>query len=144
MNFFDTSALIAAFWGDHPNHAISVRLFGRATRADSMCAAHSLAEVYAVTTRLPVKPAIRPEQAMLFVQETIARLMIVPLEEPDYIAVLQEATERGVGGGRIYDALIAQCARKAGARTIYTWNVRDFERVAPDLADRIKTPDQTG
>jgi predicted nucleic acid-binding protein len=138
--FFDTSVLVAAFWGDHPQHAASLSVFAGATKAEAACAAHSLAEVYAVMTRLPVKPAILPDQALLFVQEMRDRLTLIPLEEADYSAALQQAAERGIAGGRIYDALLLQCAAKAGAEIIYTWNVGDFQRLAPDLAGRIRTP----
>ena len=68
------------------------------------------------------------------------RLTLIPLEEADYSAALQQAAERGIAGGRIYDALLLQCAAKAGAEIIYTWNVGDFQRLAPDLAGRIRTP----
>lgn len=139
-SFFDTSVLVAAFWGDHPNHSASLRLLAGASKSNAACGAHSLAEVYAVMTRLPVKPAIFPEQAMLFVQEILARLTIVCLEEADYMTALQQAAEQGVSGGRIYDGLLLQCARKVDANTVYTWNVADFRRIAPDLVDRIRTP----
>jgi hypothetical protein len=32
------------------------------------------------------------------------------------------------------------CAREVNAERIYTWNVRHFQLVAPDLKDRIVTP----
>jgi predicted nucleic acid-binding protein len=43
-------------------------------------------------------------------------------------------------GGIIYDALLAACAHKVNAERIYTWNVRHFKLVAPDLEARIMTP----
>lgn len=43
-------------------------------------------------------------------------------------------------GGMIYDMLLAQCALKAKADTIYTWNVNHFQRLGPEVARRIKTP----
>jgi predicted nucleic acid-binding protein len=38
---------------------------------------------------------------------------------------------RSIGGGRIYDALIAASTLAAGANVILTWNVKDFLAVAP-------------
>jgi len=35
-----------------------------------------------------------------------------------------------VYGGRIYDAVIAACARKAKARELLTWNLKHFEPFA--------------
>jgi predicted nucleic acid-binding protein len=139
-DFYDTSALVAAFWADHPRHASCLERFARATKADSGCAAHSLAEVYSVMTRLPVKPSIPAEQAMLFVREMLSRLTIIPLDEGDYASTLQGAADVRVTGGRVYDALLMCCARKSSAETIYTINESDFRRIAPDLAERIRTP----
>ena len=138
--FFDTSALVAAFWGDHVHHAPSLRAFATASQTDSACAAHSLAEVYAVLTRLPLKPPIGSDQALLFLQEIRDRLRIVSLDAGDYADTIWSAAGRGVKGGRIYDALILACAFRSGAEVIYTWNVKEFRALAPELADRIRTP----
>jgi predicted nucleic acid-binding protein len=46
----------------------------------------------------------------------------------------------GLAGGIVFDALLLACARKVDAERIYTWNVRHFRMVAPDLAERIVTP----
>jgi predicted nucleic acid-binding protein len=55
--FLDTSVLIAAFWGGHVHHAPSIKLLAAADKKRSACGIHTLAEVYAVMTVLPVKPA---------------------------------------------------------------------------------------
>jgi len=138
--FFDTSVLVAAFWGGHPNHHASVKKFGSATRKQSACGIHTLAEVYAVMTALPVRPMIPPEQAALFVREVRDRLTAITLDENEYFAAIEKAGERGFTSGRVYDALLLSCAAKAKAQTIYTWNLRHFRDLAPELADRIRTP----
>ncbi|MBS0537089.1 MAG: twitching motility protein PilT, partial [Proteobacteria bacterium] len=89
---------------------------------------------------LPVKPQIAPEQAVLFVDEVHKRLTGVSLSADEYCESIRETTERGIAGGRIYDALLLQCARKCKAETIYTWNLKHFRAIAPDLAKRIQTP----
>jgi predicted nucleic acid-binding protein len=53
---------------------------------------------------------------------------------------LRRTANLGHSGGMIYDALHLACARKVEAEQIYTWNVRHFRMMAPDLADRIVTP----
>jgi predicted nucleic acid-binding protein len=138
--FFDTSVLIAAFWSGHPDHEASVKLLGAANRKECACAVHTLAEVYAVMTVLPVKPAIPPEQVMLFVQEVRDRFTLVTLDETAYFATLEQAAERGLTSGRIYDALLLRCAAKVKAQTIYTWNLKHFQAIAPDLAALLRTP----
>jgi predicted nucleic acid-binding protein len=138
--FFDTSVLVSVFWGDHPNHEVALRRFVRATRTTSACSAHSAAEVYSVLTRLPVRPPIPPEQGLLFVAQMEERLTLVALNGAEYMEAVRRAANRGATGGRIYDALLLSCARKIQATTIYTLNIADFQRLAPDLAKRIRTP----
>ncbi len=43
-------------------------------------------------------------------------------------------------GGTVYDALLARWTLKAGADTLYTWNVRDFKQFGPEVARLVKTP----
>ena len=132
--------MIAAFWGDHADHDTSLRIFSEATRQTDACGIHSLAEVYAVMTGLPVRPMLAPEQVFLFVQQIAERLSIISLQETEYLDTLREAADHGVVGGRIYDALLLACARKSRAEAIYTWNMKHFRQLAPDLAERIRTP----
>jgi predicted nucleic acid-binding protein len=49
-------------------------------------------------------------------------------------------SRRGISGAGIHDSLTLACARKARAERIYTWNLRHFRAVAPDLAERIVAP----
>jgi predicted nucleic acid-binding protein len=81
--FFETSAPIAAFWRGHPQHAASLKLVSSANKRNPTCAAHTLAEVFATMTALPVKQAIPPDQALLFVEETRDRFTIVTLTEDE-------------------------------------------------------------
>ena len=138
--FFDTSVMVAAFWGDHKDHEISLQVFAAANRETGACGAHSLAEVYAAMTALPVRPAMSTEQVCLFVEQIPERLTIITLDEADYLKTIREVAERRVAGGRVYDALLLACARKCQAETIYTWDVRHFRQIAPDLGGRIRTP----
>jgi predicted nucleic acid-binding protein len=139
-DFFDTSVLIAAFWRGHPQHEASLELVAAATKKHSSCALHTLAEVYAGMTALPVKQVIPTDQALLFVQEVRARCSVVALDEGEYHATLERAAARGLTSGRVYDALLLGCAAKVKAQNIYTWNLKHFTAIAPDLASRIRTP----
>ena len=138
--FFDTSVLIAAFWGGHANHEASLKQFAKAEKKQSSCAAHTLAEVYATMTALPVKPLIPPEQVFLFIEEVRKRLSLVSLEPEEYYETIQRAADRGVTSGRIYDALLMSCAAKSKAEIIYTWNLKHFHSIAPELGAFIRTP----
>lgn len=68
------------------------------------------------------------------------RLTLVRLTEDDYCLAVEAASVRGIAGGAIYDALLGHCALKAKAETIYTWNMRDFSRLGPEIAARVRTP----
>jgi len=138
--FFDTSVLVAAFWGGHVHHVPSLQRFAAAEKRRSACGIHSLAEVYAVMTALPVKPMIPPEQALLFVEEVRHRLTLVSLSAEEYFAAIQNAASRGFTGGRIYDSLLLACAAKCKAQVVYTQNLKHYQSLAPDLAPRIQTP----
>jgi predicted nucleic acid-binding protein len=139
--FFDSSALVAAFYGAHVHHEASLAALQTASKETASCAAHTLAEVYAVMTRLPVRPRISLSQGLLFVESIRERFTIVTLSAKEYFEVIAGAAEHGIGGGKIYDALILRCAEKSKAETVYTWNLEDFRQVAStELAARIRTP----
>jgi predicted nucleic acid-binding protein len=138
--FFDTSVLIGAFWRGHPHHEASLKLVSVANKRKSACAMHTLAEVYATMTALPVKDVIPPDQALLFVQEVRDRLTIVILTEDEYYTTIEQTAALRFTSGRIYDALLLRCATKVKAEAIYTWNLKHFRAISPAVADRIRTP----
>jgi predicted nucleic acid-binding protein len=135
--FLDTSVLVPVFIADHEHHDASMGLFRR-LGGRSSCAAHSLAEVYSTVTRMPGKYRASADHAMLFLAEIRSRLNVVALNETEYYNALQNAADRGVMGGTIYDALIVRCAAKAKAGIIYTWNIKHFQQI--NFAGRIRTP----
>jgi predicted nucleic acid-binding protein len=139
-SFFDTSVLVAAFWEDHPHHKASLNVFCNTRKKEASCAAHTLSEVYAVMTRLPVKPLLGPEEVMLFVQEIRDHLTVIALEEDDYYLTLQQAAKQGITGGHIYDALLLRCAIKTKAETLYTWNLKHFAHSTHAFSGKVKTP----
>lgn len=138
--FFDTSVLVAAFIGGHPQHRPSLEALAAAKPSEAACGAHSLAEVYSVVTRMPLRPQITGDQALLFIEEITSRLTVITLNGNGYRAALADGASRGITGGRVYDALLLRCADLSGADTIYTWKVGHFQAIAPHLAERIRTP----
>ena len=138
--FFDTSVLLPVFLEDHDHHEASLKAFLGVDKKNGCCAAHSLAEVYATSTRLPGKHKLSGEQAFLFIQDVEERLTVVALTPQEYSRVIRIAATNGVVGGTIYDALLAHCALKAGADLIYTWNTRHFQQFGPEITRRLRTP----
>ena len=141
--FCDTSVLVAGCVRCHPhfNRAHPI-LASVAKRSDTFfCAAHSLAEMYAVLTRMPSQPRIHPADAMKMVQYNIlAHFTIVSLDANAYQQILSRCAEEGLTGGVVYDALLLQCAASVTPDRIYTFNLRDFQRIRPDWASKMVTP----
>ena len=138
--FLDTSVLIATFYAHHQFHQTSIALFLRFKKPDVCIGAHSLAEIYASLTGRTGRDRVSGDEAMLFIADLRSRLTIVSLDDQEYFAALTASAALGLAGGAIYDALLAGCALKAQARTIYTWNTKDFMRLGPEIASRVQVP----
>ena len=138
----DTSVLVAAMVESHPAHdrAFPWLQRGLAGEFGYLVAAHTLAELYAVLTTLPVSPRLSPGTVWRMIHENVEReARVIPLSAADYAGVLKNMSERGLSGGAIYDALIARSAQKAGTRLL-TLNIEDFRRVWPDADQRVTAP----
>lgn len=101
----------------------------------------SIAEVYAALTRLPVRPRIQPAEAARIITDNILpHFETVPVGKKDYIAALRLVGDGGWSGAKIYDALLIGCAARSGAERIYTFNLVDFQQLAPNLQEKICAP----
>lgn len=91
-------------------------------------AAHALTESYAVLTRLPSPHRLAPADAWALLEANfVAVRSVTALTSGEYISVLRALATAGIAGGRTYDALIAESARRARATTLLTFNPRHFE-----------------
>ncbi len=142
--FFDTSVLVAAASQGHPHHVQAFPALRKVTaRKDKgFISTHSIAEVYAALTRLPVEPRIHPMEAARIVTENLLpHFDTVALARADYLAALNVVKDGGWSGAEIYDALLLRCAAKSAVDRIYTFNLTDFRMLAPDsLRDKICAP----
>lgn len=125
---------------DHVHHARSFAAFAAASAKNAGCAAHSLAEVYATLTRYPGKQRLSAESANLLVQGIEQRLSLVWLDGDQYRAAIRRIAGMGIVGGAVYDGLVAACAVKAGAHRLYTWNVRHFDLLGPEIQKLVTMP----
>ena len=140
---FDTSALIAAMVEGHPSHTLVLPWLQRvkAKTDTGLVAAHSLAELYAILTRLPVTPRIAPALALQLIQHNVLEICeVVALSVADYVTLLNHLAGLGIAGGVVYDALLLHAAWKADVDQVVTLNAHDFRRVYPALAGRIVSP----
>lgn len=129
----DTSVLLAAVISKHEAHARAYPILERVQNGkdEGVVAAHSLAEMYAVLTKLPPPFRHSPEQALLSIDENVLRhFTICSLTGSDYASLIKEAALAGVQGGTIYDAVLLKGAEKADPDRIYTLNISHFQAVA--------------
>lgn len=144
MTFFaDTSVLVAALVESHPAHPRCLPWLQKAhtTKADLFVSTHTLAELYAVLTRLPLQPRISPLTARVLIRDNIESVAhTVALTAKDYRNVLDSMANEGLAGGVVYDALSAHAARKSNVGKLLTLNESDFRRVWPDAGSAIAVP----
>jgi len=129
--FFDTSVLIAAFIQSHPAHEASLKRLNtvRDGRDEFLIGGHTLAELYAVLTRLPVSPRINPALAHRLIEENTRDAGISVLSAREYKGLLIRMVKEELAGGVVYDAILLQSALKAKADVLITLNPADFNRV---------------
>ncbi len=90
---------------------------------------------------MPGKRRVRGDEALLFLGDIRDQLKLVALDEQEYFQMVESAAADGLAGGAVYDAILGRCALKAKAKVIYTWNTKDFLRLSPAIAGRVKNPE---
>ena len=143
--YFDTSIFVAAsVWGHvHHNQALAALELAKSakTKNKNYVSGHGLAEAYSVLTRTPFRPTVYPAEAWKILDENILPyFQLVTITPKMFIETIRECADKGWIGGRIHDAIHLRCAREADCERIYTFNVRHFQLLAPDLAKRIGAP----
>ena len=138
--FFDTSVLAPVYLSIHVHHGPSLALYSELSSGAGYLSLHSLAELYNTLTKPATPGRMSPVHALDCLNDVKMRLSLVNLDGAEYLQAALGLASLNLGGPLIYDALLLQAARRVNAETIYTWNVRHFQRLAPDLASRIRTP----
>jgi predicted nucleic acid-binding protein len=106
-----------------------------------LISSHTLAELYAVLTTLPVSPRISPDMAWRLINENLEiTAAVVPLAAKDYRETIRLLKDGGFSGGIVYDALIFKAAVKSGADSLLTLNSADFTRLKFGEVPRIIEP----
>ena len=131
---FDTSVIVPALITSHPKHNQAFLWLKRAISGefDMIVASHTIAELYAVLTSIPVSPKITPSLALRLICENIeTRAEIISLTSSDYIDTIRFVGSLGLTGGVMYDAIIVKAALKAEVDKILTFNINHFKRIYP-------------
>jgi predicted nucleic acid-binding protein len=114
---FDTSVIIPALVSEHPNHLICLPYLHQAESGQlkGLVSTHSLAELYSVLTRMPIKPKPSVQMVEMILNDLLKYLEPVPLVSQDYQAAIANMVAFNLPGGGIFDALIAQAFLKSEA-----------------------------
>jgi len=56
---------------------------------------------------------------------------IAGVHQAEVWRAIDSLSNLALGGGRVYDSVIAQCAAAAGAAVLLTWNVKHFASISP-------------
>ena len=141
--YFDSSVLVAAAVRTHSHHARATGILDELVKKKhrGYVSAHGLVEVYSVLTWAPFTPPVYPSEAWQILEQSfVPNLEVVTLSGKEYRDVIRDCAASGVAGGLVYDALHLHCAEKAGCERVYTFNVKEFRRLAPQWEDRISAP----
>jgi predicted nucleic acid-binding protein len=140
---FDTSVIIAALVESHPSHnrAFPWLKQAREKKLELIVASHTLAELYAFLTTLPLKPRISSSVAWRLVNENIESAgKVVSLTPAEYSLTIRGLSDIGLVGGIIFDTLIARVAQKAKVERLLTLNPDHFRRIWQKGVDKIIAP----
>ena len=140
---FDTSVLTPGLIQTMDFHGRALPWLDKVANGEveGLISTHSLAELYAKLTGMPLRPRTNPSRAFEIIQDRVLTAFeTVSLDADDYFIAVERTARLGISGGTIYDALIVQAAVKASAEQIVTSNERDFIRVSAGLPLQIVVP----
>lgn len=136
MTFWDTSAAI--------NSLVSAEVYDRLKAGHHAARSHLLAEFFSIMTGRGIKTIDEQQQEMQTVmsaddavewlKEFSAKLEWVDLDGAETIESLSRAQSLGIQGGRVYDYLHGEAAKKAGAKKLLTRNTKHFQNLAGAVA----------
>ena len=135
----DTNCIVALLSPRHDHHERALGEMER--RLDDgetlVVAAHTLVETYSVLTRLPAPHRLSPPDCRALIEANFApdTAEVIALSTDGYRRLIHDAPASNLSGGRVYDAVIAACARAGRVNTLLTFNERHFALFAgEDLA----------
>jgi predicted nucleic acid-binding protein len=126
----DSSCMVAAICAWHEHHlAAAAEIERRLERGEHLAvSAPALVESYAVLTRLPAPHRLSPADACTLLEANfVEHRRVIALTGAAYVAIVRALAKQGAGGGRTYDAVIAECARQIKPATLLTFDRRHFD-----------------
>jgi predicted nucleic acid-binding protein len=129
----DTSYLMPLLAEWHKHHEQTTRDYrARLSRGERpVIAIHALLECYSVLTRLPHPVRVPASLAEQILTQYFTGVEIAGITAEIAWQAIHSLAGLDLGGGRIYDALIATTVLRAEASIFVTWNVKHFLALAP-------------
>jgi len=129
----DTSYLIplVAEWHQHHEHTARDYRARLARGERPVVAIHALLECYSVLTRLPYPTRVPSQVAEQILTRYLNDVEVAGVTPDAAWLAIRSLAALDLGGGRIYDALIATTVLHAKASLFMTWNVKHFLAIAP-------------
>jgi len=140
---FDTSVLIASFLKRHEFHPKAARWISAAHESsiEMHLSAHTLAELYSSLTSMPKPYRVPPGEAWQMIDtDLLPHARVRTLRASQYAKLIKRMSVEGHAGGVVYDAVIAEVARRSKVDVLVTLNVPHFERVMVEGGPRIVSP----
>jgi predicted nucleic acid-binding protein len=143
----DTSVIVAGVDAAHAHHSVSAAWLHamKAGAVTAVVSAHTLAEVYAVLTRIPARRPLAPLDVWRVIRRNILDVpgcSLFALTADEYANLIQRLAQAGHAGGITYDALVVEVARVEGVDHIVTLNTKHFSRLAPQASLVVSPLDQ--
>jgi predicted nucleic acid-binding protein len=107
----DTSVAVPLLLQSHDDHGLVHRWWG-GTR-ELVLSGHALAETYSVMTRLPGDLRVEPEVAARVIAERFGPPLVLARRTASHL--LEVLSRLAIGGGAVYDALVALAAKEHGS-----------------------------
>jgi len=129
----DTSYLVPLLAEWHQHHDRTTRDYrARLDRNERpVIAIHALLECYSVLTRLPHPVRVAASVAEQILTQYFVNVEIAGVTPETGWLSIRSLAALDLGGGRIYDALIASTVLRADASVLVTWNAKHFLALAP-------------
>ena len=125
----DTTCVVAALCSWHPRHRAVTQEIDLLLQQEPplILPAPVLVEAFSVLTRMPPPHRVSPKVALRALADSFRQLAVVAtLDAEAYWAELESAAANSIHGGAVHDAIIARCARAAGATKLLTLNPAHF------------------
>lgn len=127
----DATVLIAAVIGWHERHKAAMAAVEAAlSRKALVIPSHALIESYATLTRLPAQHRLVHADAFHLLRSSFGTARVAGARTRDSWSLLRRWSVTPVGGSEVWDVLVIEAARDAGAKTLLSFRRRELEALA--------------